>query len=221
MQVLVLIKWKSTPRIQWHEIEETQQLTAVMRDSFVSVMWDNKVWASQDEEKFWLKCVTWEPALCTRAERRDWKAASGRPLRRWCSILKSPIFWTSTLEHNPKPRASPKRNFGDLDWFVGAHRMEDLLNSLIESWEVCIPWYMRDTHAHDPEGIGNHFPVSANIWILLPAEIGNSQDESATFPGHFLVHRLIAGGFKLQSDCHPMVANLDRPWGIIHRLIMN
>jgi hypothetical protein len=27
---------------------------------------------------------------------------------------------------------------------------------------------------------------------------GNSQDESTTFPGHFLVHRLIAGG--LPSD---------------------
>ena len=39
----------------------------------------------------------------------------------------------------------------------------------------------------------------------------NSQDESATFPGHFLVHRLIAEGLNLQSHCHPMVGNLDRP----------
>jgi hypothetical protein len=48
------------------------------------------------------------------------------------------------------------RNFGDLDRFVGARRMEDLLNFLIESWEVqtYIPRYMPDTHAHDPEGIG-------------------------------------------------------------------
>ena len=39
MQVLVqLIKWKSTPGLQWHEIEDTQQLNGVMRDSFVSVM---------------------------------------------------------------------------------------------------------------------------------------------------------------------------------------
>jgi hypothetical protein len=38
--------------------------------------------------------------------------------------------------------------------------MEDLLNFLIESWEVqtYIPRYMPDTHAHDPEGIGYHFP---------------------------------------------------------------
>jgi hypothetical protein len=38
--------------------------------------------------------------------------------------------------------------------------MEDLLNFLIESWEVrtCIPQYLPDTHAHDPEGIGYHFP---------------------------------------------------------------
>jgi hypothetical protein len=50
---------------------------------------------------------------------------------------------------------------------------------------------------------------------------GNSQDELATFLGHFLVHRLIAGELKLQSDYHPMVGNLDRPWGEIHRLIMN
>ena len=49
----------------------------------------------------------------------------------------------------------------------------------------------------------------------------NSQEESATFPGHFLVHRLITGGLKLQSDCHPMLGNLDRPWGEIHWLIMN
>ena len=37
-----------------------------------------------------------------------------------------------------------------------------------------------------------------------------SQDESTTFPGHFQVHWLIAGRLKLQSDCHPIVGNLDR-----------
>jgi hypothetical protein len=38
--------------------------------------------------------------------------------------------------------------------------MENLLKILIESWEVrtCIPRYLPDTHAHDPEGIGYHFP---------------------------------------------------------------
>jgi hypothetical protein len=38
--------------------------------------------------------------------------------------------------------------------------MEDLLNFLTESWEVrtYIPVYLHDTHAHDPEGIGYHFP---------------------------------------------------------------
>jgi hypothetical protein len=38
--------------------------------------------------------------------------------------------------------------------------MEDPLNFLIESWEVrtCIPQYMHETHDHDPEGIGYHFP---------------------------------------------------------------
>jgi hypothetical protein len=40
---------------------------------------------------------------------------------------------------------------------------------------------------------------------------GNSQEESATFPGNFLVHWLIAGGLNLLSDWHPMVGNLDRP----------
>jgi hypothetical protein len=36
--------------------------------------------------------------------------------------------------------------------------MEDLLNFLIESWEVqtCIPPYLHDTCARDPEGIGYH-----------------------------------------------------------------
>ena len=38
--------------------------------------------------------------------------------------------------------------------------MEDLLDLLIESWEVqtCITRYLLDTHAHDLEGIGYHFP---------------------------------------------------------------
>jgi hypothetical protein len=51
-------------------------------------------------------------------------------------------------------------NFGDLNWFVGAHRTEGLLNFWIKGWEVrtCIPRYLPDTHAHDPEGICYHFP---------------------------------------------------------------
>ena len=78
--------------------------------------------------------------------------------------------------------------------------MEDLLNSLIERWEVqtCTPRYMPDTHAHDLEGINYHFldtyrPIFEYFFRLKP---GNSQDESPTFPGHFMVHRLIAGGLN-------------------------
>ena len=78
---------------------------------------------------------------------------------------------------------------------------------------MCIPHYLPDTHAHDPEGIGYHFPCIGqylNIYFFR-LKSGNSQDESATFPGHFLVYRLIAGGLKLQSDCHPMAGKLNRP----------
>jgi hypothetical protein len=71
---------------------------------------------------------------------------------------------------------------------------------------------MPDTHAHDLEGIGYHFPgIGQYLNTFFRLKSGNSQDESAKFPEDFLVHRLIAGVLKLQSDCHPMVENLDRP----------
>ena len=69
-----------------------------------------------------------------------------------------------------------------------------------------------DTHAHDPEGIGYHFVgIGQYLNTSSGMKSSNSQDKSATFPEHFMVRRLIAGGLKLQSDCHPMVGNLDRP----------
>ena len=70
------------------------------------------------------------------------------------------ISWSSfTYIENLPTKWGRLRNFGDLNWFVGARQMEDLLNFLIKSWEVWtyIPWYLPDTHAHDPEGIGYHF----------------------------------------------------------------
>jgi hypothetical protein len=73
-----------------------------------------------------------------------------------------------------------------------------------------------------PGGYRLPFPMYRPVFeYFFRLKSGNSQDESTTFPGHILVHRLIAGGLKLQSDCHPMGGNLDRPWGKIHRLIMN
>jgi hypothetical protein len=52
--------------------------------------------------------------------------------------------------------------------------MKDLLNFLIESWEVrtCIPRYLLDTHAHDPEGIGYHF---LGIGQYLNTSFGSKQ----------------------------------------------
>ena len=97
------------------------------------------------------------------------------------------------------------------------------------------PWsklvYLRSPDLHPSIPICTHIPmlmiqrvvtisrVPASIFFWLKSS--KSQDESTTFPGHFLVHWLIAGGLKLQSDCHPMVGNLDRPWGVIHRLVIH
>jgi hypothetical protein len=60
--------------------------------------------------------------------------------------------------------------------------MEDLLKILIEIWEVrtCIPRYLHETHAHDPAGIGYHFPgIGQYIFeYFFWLKSGNSQDES-------------------------------------------
>ena len=104
--------------------------------------------------------------------------------------------------------ASNGGSFEFFDWKLGGAN----LHPSIHAWYPC-SW---------PRGYRLSFPGYRPIFVyFFRLKSGNSQDESVPFPGHFMVHQLIAGGLKLQSDCHLMIGNLDRPWGEIHWLIMN
>ena len=81
---------------------------------------------------------------------------------------------------------------------------------------TCIPLYMLALRypCSWPGGYWLPFPGCRPVFeYSLRLKSINSQDESATFLRYFLVHWLIAGGLKLQSDCHPMSGNLAWPWG--------
>ena len=80
---------------------------------------------------------------------------------------------------------------------------------------TCIPRYMPTLKypCSRPGGYRLPFPGYRPVFeYFFQLNSSNSQDESATFSGHFLVHRLTAlSSDGLQLDCHEMVGNLDQP----------
>ena len=73
---------------------------------------------------------------------------------------------------------------------------------------TCIPQYMHALRypCSWPGGYRLPFPGYRPVFeYFFRLKSSNSQNKLTTFPGHFLVHRLIARGLKLLSDCHLML----------------
>ena len=200
-EVSVLQKVRNTMRSKWRHPTRCEQVNEwknlIFRWSFVS------------------RRLCMEFALRAKHDEQNVKVRSRGAI--------GALWWRTEAEGRSNVQIADDRGGGEVR--IGRMMEAPLRSKLPFIFEAltCIPWYLPALKypCSWPEGYSLPFPGHRLIFkYFFWLKFSNSQDESTTFPGHFMVHQLIAGGLKLQSDRHPMVGNLSWPWRL-HRLIMN